>query len=585
VQLIVSNIFVTQILQGLKRHKFQVFLVLSLVFLAKISVIALPFVLKLIVDEIPKYQSEIKSAGLIFLPLLAAAYACFFLSTTLFDEAKEYLSEKLIQPLVAEIGGSAFSRLINLPENVLLSNKSGALMRDIDRGLKAMQSLSTLFIHTILPTFLEIIFVTAFCFYSYDHWVVSIIIFGILVHGTITLIGAESLAKEKVKLNEVDSASAAKLGEAVTNSETIKLFSAEKYETREFLDLLNSYSTHAIRFQYKYSRLRALQQTVIAVVLGVLLVRSSYMAMNNQMSAGEFVLLIALAMQVLLPISFIGSVWKEALRLKADISKLSSLFSIPLPKAQRNCTPILVDGPPSISFSHVSFSYEGERSVLEDISFDIPAGGLVALVGASGSGKSTIARLILGFLRPTTGLIEINGQRASEDALKLFRANVGVVPQNVTLFHGSVASNIAYGNRSATLEEIKCVSHLAQIDRFINSLADGYKTEVGERGLKLSGGERQMLGIARALITNPQMLILDEASSSMDPISEARFIESAITARQGRTCLIIAHRLSTVMQADEILVLDNGVITERGTHQSLSKSGDRYKALWAAQNS
>jgi ABC-type transport system involved in Fe-S cluster assembly fused permease/ATPase subunit len=580
-----NNIYKTQILDGLKKHKLQVLFILLLVLLAKISVIGLPFILKLIIDEIPKYQLEHLSGGLIYLPLLAVGYASFFLSTTLFDEAKVYFSEKLIQPMVAEIGACAFNKLLNLPEAYILSNKSGAVMRDIDRGLKAMQSLSTLFIHTIMPTFLELLFVTIFCFFNYDYWITFIIFSGVFLHGTITVKGSHALAIEKVKLNEADSASAAKLGEAVTNSETIKLFAAEAYETQEFLSSLNSYSTHAIKFQFMHSRLRAYQQLVIAIVLAALLVRASFLAMHNLMSAGEFVLLNALAMQVLLPISFLGSTWKEALRLKADISRLSDLFKIESPNYNALSTnSFLGAAPPSIRFDKVSFLYDGGPAILVDASFWIPSGKFVALVGLSGSGKTTITKLLLGFLSPTSGNIEINQIITNQLARQQFMTFVGVVPQNVTLFHGSVAANIAYGKRSASREEIVNVARLAQIDNFIDSLSSGYETEVGERGLKLSGGERQMLGIARALINDPKMLILDEASSSLDSISESRFIQSAIKARGYRTCLVIAHRLSTIMQADEILVLDNGSIVEQGTHDALLKKDGRYASLWRAQN-
>ena len=581
-----NNFYKTLVLDCFKKHGPQVLLILFLVVLAKITVIGLPFLLKLIVDEIPEYQSHRIESELIYLPLLAIAYASFFLATTLFDEAKEYLSEKLIQPIVAKVGANAFDKLINLPDDYLISNKSGAVMRDIDRGLKGLQSLSTLFIHTIIPTFFELLFITIFCFFTYDIWISATIIIGLIIHGFITLIGSEKLSKEKIKLNEVDSASAALLGEAVTNSETIKLFSAEKHETAKFLGALNAYSSHAIRFQFLHAKLRALQQTVIAVILGILLVRASFLAMNNQMTAGEFVLLAALAMQVLLPISFLGSIWKEAMRLFADVSKLSELLKYPSIsyKSESNIGKIS-DLPPSIMFKGVTFGYGDGANVVNNVTFSIPSGGLVALVGASGSGKTTITKLFLGFIEPKSGEIQINGTTTTQQDRRDFREFVGVVPQNVTLFHGTIASNIAYGKRDASIVEIKAAAQMAQMDSFIAMLPEGYSTQVGERGLKLSGGERQMLGIARALINNPKLLILDEASSALDSLSESRFVESALTARQGRTCLVIAHRLSMVTQADLILVLNNGAIVESGTHISLLEKRGNYAALWAAQNS
>jgi len=581
----VNNFYKKLIFDSFKKHAPQVLLILFLVVLAKITVIGLPFLLKLIVDEIPEYQSHRLEGELIYLPLLAIAYASFFLSTTLFDESKEYLSEKLIQPIVAKVGANAFDKLINLPDDYLISKKSGAVMRDIDRGLKGLQSLSTIFIHTIIPTFFELLFVSVFCFFTYDIWISATIVIGILIHGLITLVGSETLSKEKIKLNEVDSASAALLGEAVNNSETIKLFSAEDYESEKFLGALNAYSSQAIRFQFLHSRLRAVQQTVIAVVLGILLVRASFLAMNNLMTAGQFVLLVALAMQVLLPVSFLGSIWKEAMRLLADVSKLSELLEAPSTSYNVPTTPKeIAEVPPTVSFNNVTFAYGDDENFLSDITFSIPSGGVTALVGASGSGKTTITRLLLGFVDQKSGEIRFNGNTTTQQERRLYRRHVGVVPQNVTLFHGTIASNIAYGKRSASMSEIEAAAKLAQIDGFITTLPKGYSTQVGERGLKLSGGQRQMLGIARALINNPKLLILDEASSALDSLSESRFIESALTARQGRTCIVIAHRLSMVTQADLILVLDKGAIIESGTHISLLEKKGKYAALWAAQS-
>ena len=580
-----NNFYKTLVFDSFKKHGPQVLLILFLVVLSKITVIGLPFLLKLIVDEIPEYQSHGLEGDLIYLPLLAIAYASFFLSTTLFDETKEYLSEKLIQPIVAKVGANAFDKLINLPDDYIISKKSGAVMRDIDRGLKGLQSLSTLFIHTIIPTFFELLFVSVFCFFTYDIWISATIVIGVLIHGLITLVGSETLSKEKIKLNEVDSASAAMLGEAVTNTETIKLFSAEDHETERFLDALNAYSAHAIRFQFLHARLRSVQQTIIAIVLGILLVRASFLAMNNLMTAGQFVLLVALAMQSLLPVSFLGSVWKEALRLRADVTKLFELLE--LPSASYNTKPTpgkTTEAPPSISFNNISFAYGDDENFLSSVTFFIPSGGLAALVGASGSGKTTITKLLLGFIKQKSGEIQINGITTSQQDCCLYRRFVGVVPQNVTLFHGTIASNIAYGKRSASMAEIEAAAKLAQLDGFIATLPAGYSTQVGERGLKLSGGQRQMLGIARALINNPKLLILDEASSALDSLSESRLIESALTARHGRTCMVIAHRLSMVTQADLILVLDKGVIIESGTHLNLLKKKGKYSALWAAQN-
>jgi ABC-type transport system involved in Fe-S cluster assembly fused permease/ATPase subunit len=575
--------YATQILTNLRNHKLKLTTILILVLLAKVFAIALPFTLKLIVDGISEIQNN-DIQKYYYLPLFAIAYACCFLSTTIFDEAKEYLSEKLIQPIVANVGANAFEKLINLPDEFIISNKSGAVMRDIDRGLKALQSLSTLLIHTIFPTLIELIFVITFCFISFDYWISSVILIGIFVHLTITLIGSERLSKEKINLNYADSESAVKLSDAVTNSETIKLFSSEKYETEEFYKSLKKYSSHAIKFQLMHSRLRSLQQIVISIALGIILIRATYLASINQMTAGEFVLLNALAMQVLLPISFFGSVWKEALRLKADVSKLSELFSFPSPNKELNPCEVYLEKSPSIEFKNVAFIYDDGTRVLSDVSFSIPSGTTTAIVGSSGSGKTTIARLLLGFLEPTRGSIFINEAQFNQVERQNFRSQIGVVPQNVVLFHGTIASNISYGKRTATLAEIQKSAKDAQLESVINGLVKGYETEVGERGMKLSGGERQRLGIARALLNNPKVLILDEASSSLDSISEAQFIQGSINAQEDRTCLIIAHRLSSIMHADQILVIDKGQVVEQGSHESLLREKGMYAALWRAQN-
>lgn len=579
-----NKVYKKLLLDGVKEHKLGISLILAAVLLTKLASMSPPFILKIIIDKIPSYQTAVD--GFNYLPLLAITYATCFFSATIFEEIKEYFSQKLIQPQIVEVGTKAFNSLINLPEEFSLTNKSGAVMRDIDRGLKSAQSLATLIVHTILPTFLEVILVTIYCFIFYDLWISITIFMGVILYSSLTILGSKVLTEQKELLNSSDSEGAAKLGEAITNSETIKLFRAEEYETKQYSSLLTSYSDKAIRYQFLHAKFRSLQQVVIAIVLSAILVQASFLAMNHKMSAGDFVLLNALVMQILMPISFLGYVWKEALRFTADIKKLSDIFEYP-------STPIIEGAlkenvlltAPSVEFRGVSFSYLKDQEILRDVSFSIPRGKVIALVGGSGSGKTTIAKLLLGFLDPSTGSIVIDGKSTTLQERQVYREYIGVVPQNVVLFHGTISANIAYGKRDATQSEIEMVAQETKIDSLINALPMGYETEVGERGLKLSGGERQMMGIARALIKNPVMLVLDEASSSLDSISEAKFIEGALKAKGDRTCLIIAHRLSTIKTADEIIVLEGGTVVERGSHDVLLVKNGIYASLWHAQSS
>jgi ATP-binding cassette subfamily B protein len=555
-------------------------LTLIFVALAKISALSAPFALKFIIDTAA--NSSTQDQVVIIVLSLVFAYVLALFSTTLFDELKSVVAEKTVQPIIASVGKSVFSKLIDQPHDKLIKNSFGATIKDIDRGLKSLQSLVALSIHTIFPLIVEVIAMTVFTVFYFDLYFGMLLIIGIIFHIYFTISSTNKLNISREKLNTHDSALSGKFTEAINNIETIKIFKSEKYETLRFTSIFHSYAREAINYQLTYTKVRLIQQTIICIILLALLSRAGWSLSNGLISLGDFVLINAMAMQVLIPISFVGTVWKDFTQFIIDVKIFSPFLEDSKSTLQLNKEEIKIEKI-SIKFSNVSFSYNGIEPNVKDISLDIPNGSLVAIVGSSGSGKSTILKLMAGLIKPDSGSIFFNDKELTPNTLEVYTRAMAMVPQNVVLFHGSISENIIYSNRQTSEEAMVAASKSAQLHSRVIQFADGYKTSVGERGLRLSGGERQLLGLTRALLKNPKILLLDEPSSALDAKTEAKLIEDSLLSASSLTRVVVTHRLNSIRKADKIYVVDTGRIIEQGTHEELLNKNGTYAKLWDSQ--
>jgi len=566
------------VLAHLRTRKIKVLLTFLLVALAKLSALSAPFALKFIVDTTSAKTPDDKVA--VIVTALVIAYILALFATTLFDELKSVVAETTVQPLIARVGSRVFSRLINQPHEAVIKRSFGETIKEIDRGLKSLQSLIALSIHTIFPLFVELAILIALIVFYYDFYLAILLIAGIALHLYFTLTSITNLAESREKLNAHDSALSGKFSESINNLETIKIFQSEKFETSRFTSQFHYYTREAVRFQVTYSKVRVVQQAIICGILLILMIRAGWSLSHGDMTSGDFVLLNAMAMQVLIPITFVGTVWKDFTQFAVDIKALSHLLSDTKLTATQKQIP-LTDA--CIELVDVSFTYNRIEPALNKVSLNIPTGSFVAIVGSSGSGKSTILKLMAGLISPHEGKILVNGKALDQKTINSYKQSMAMVPQNVVLFHGSIAENIRYSNRHATYDDMIAASVSAQLHSRITKFPGGYGTPVGERGLLLSGGERQLLGLARALLKNPKILLLDEPSSALDAKTEARWIEFSLLKNTSITRVVVTHRLNSIVSADKIYVVDAGCVIDQGTHAELIGRSGVYSTLWDSQ--
>lgn len=568
------------IIKYIKKRKYNVFLILFLVSLAKICSLSTPFALKYIVDTTTA-QPPSDEIMLVVIALVIFYVIAFFL-TTLFDELKSVAAEITIQPLIANIGNNVFSQLISQPHELLIKKSFGETIKDIDRGLKSLQSMIALSIHTIIPLSIELIFIIVFTMVFYDLYYGLILITGIILHIYFTLTSVNNIAESRKKLNKYDSELFGNLTESINNLETIKIFKAEKFETQRFTKKFHEYTREAIKFQLTYSKIRITQQAIICGILLMIMLRAGFNLANGHISSGDFVLINAMAMQILIPIIFVGTIWRDFAQFTVDVKAFSHLINLNVTKAiikQKSTTLKEV----SVKLSNVNYTYSGNESTLKNISIDVPKGSFIGIVGSSGSGKSTILKLMAGLIKPDNGKILVNGEELDSNSIKSFEESMAMVPQNVVLFHGSIADNIKYSSRRSTDEDIINASKSAQLHKRVSNFPQGYNTSVGERGLRLSGGERQLIGMARAFIKEPKIIFLDEPSSALDPETEAKWIEDSLMSTKEITRVVVTHRLNTISRADNIYVIESGCVMESGTHIELIKINGLYANLWNSQ--
>jgi ATP-binding cassette subfamily B protein len=569
---------IRSLLPYLWEFKGRVSLALLLLVMAKLASVGVPLVLKEVVDVLDQPQD------MLVLPvLLVMGYGVLRLCSTLFGEIRDAIFAKVTQRAIRRVAIKVFDHLHALSLRFHLERQTGGVSRDIERGSRGISFLLNFMLFNILPTLLEIGLVAVILLSNYDIWFSVIIFTTLAAYIALTLIITEWRMIFRRTMNDMDSKANTRAIDSLLNYETVKYFGNELWEAQRYDEHLQKWETAAVRNQTSLAALNAGQSAIIALGVTLLMLLASDGVVKGSMSLGDLVLVNAFMLQLYMPLHFLGFVYREIKHSLADMEKMFTLLMESEEIKDKSGASDLVKGDASVRFENVNFSYEPNRQILFDMSFDIPAGHNIAVVGHSGSGKSTISRLLFRFYEVTSGCILVNNQDIRNITQKSLRASIGIVPQDTVLFNESIYYNIAYGRPDASCEEVFEAAKSAHIHNFIESLPDKYETTVGERGLKLSGGEKQRVAIARAILKRPEILIFDEATSALDSKSEKAIQEELKRIAANRTTLTIAHRLSTIADADQILVMDRGKIIERGSHQELLVAKGFYAHMWKLQ--
>ncbi len=556
----------------------RVVLALAFLALAKVATVSVPLVLKEIVDALTPSQATLA------LPVfLLLAYGALRLANSTFGELRDMVFAKVTQRSIRRVALRVFEHLHNLSLRFHLERQTGGMSRDIERGTAGIRFLLNFMLFNILPTILEIGFVAVILLVKYDPWFCVVTLATLVVYIAFTLVVTEWRMIFRRNMNEMDSKANTRAIDSLLNYETVKYFGNEGFEARRYDETLQSWEKAAVRNQTSLSLLNTGQGAVIAVGVTILMLMAGQGVVRGTMSIGDLVLVNAFLIQLYMPLHFLGFVYREIRHSLADMERMFGLLGQHTEVSDAPDARELKVSGGAIRFEHVSFGYDIRRQILQDISFDVPAGHKVAVVGASGAGKSTLSRLLFRFYDATTGRILIDGQDIRAVTQKSLRRAIGIVPQDTVLFNDTIYYNIAYGRPEAVRGEIIEAARAAHIDQFVESTPDKYDTIVGERGLKLSGGEKQRVAIARTLLKNPPILVFDEATSALDSRTEKAIQAELLEIATNHTTLVIAHRLSTIMDADQILVMDHGRIVERGTHNELLLRNGAYAHMWALQ--
>lgn len=562
--------------------KWRVLLALVCLVLAKVANVAVPMVLKELIDGLTITPE--RPASLLALPIgLLVAYGLLRLSTTAFTELREFFFAKVTQRAVRKIALKVFRHLHALSLRFHLNRQTGGVTRDIERGTRGISSLVSFTLFSILPTLVEISLVLGYLSVQYDWWFSAITVVALVVYIGFTVVVTEWRTHFRRTMNELDSKANVRAIDSLLNYETVKYFGNEDYEAQRYDEGLQRYERAAVRSQNSLSLLNTGQSLIIATAVSMMLWRATLGVINGSMSLGDLVLVNAFMIQLYIPLNFLGVIYRELKQSLADMERMFTLLDQHREVADVPGAEALKIANAELRFEHVNFSYESKRQILFDVDFTVPAGTTTAVVGHSGSGKSTLARLLFRFYDVNDGAIRIDGQDLRQITQTSLRQSIGIVPQDTVLFNDTIEYNIAYGRPGASHEEIVSAARAAYIHDFIMSLPDGYQTTVGERGLKLSGGEKQRVAIARTLLKNPAILVFDEATSALDSQAEQAIQAQLKEIARDRTTLVIAHRLSTIADAQQILVMSNGRIVERGTHAQLLATGGLYADMWERQ--
>jgi ATP-binding cassette subfamily B protein len=563
--------------------RWRIAFALSCLVAAKVANVGVPLVLKGIVDALD-VRDDTARAALVVPVALLAAYGLLRLGVTLFTELREIVFARVTHDASRTITLQVFRHLLSLSLRFHLDRQIGGMSRDIERGAQGISSLISFTLYSVLPTLIEVLLVVGYLWFNYDGWFAGIAIGALTLYvvWTIKLTGWRTQFRRLV--NEQDSRANTRAIDALLNYETVRYFGNEGFEASRYDDNLQAKMRAAIRSQASLGLLNLGQSLIIAAAVTLLLWRATAGVVDGSMTLGDLVLVNAFMIQLYAPLNFLGVLYREIRQALTDMERMFRLLG-----QQReiddapNAPALALAGAPAVRFERVSFAYDAARPILHEVDFEIAPGTTTAVVGASGAGKSTLARLLFRFYEAGEGRITIAGQDIRSVTQASLRAAIGIVPQDTVLFNDTIRYNIAYAKPGASNEEIVAAARAARLHDFVEALPAGYDTVVGERGLKLSGGEKQRVAVARALLKNPPVLVLDEATSALDSRNERAIQDALRLAAADRTALVIAHRLSTVADAAQILVMAEGRIVERGTHWQLLRAGGEYARLWALQ--
>lgn len=576
---------IKNLLPYLTAYKARIIFTLLCLVIAKAANLGVPILLKKIVDTMS--ISTTHKALLVVPVSLIVAYGLLRLSSSIFSELRELIFSKVTEQAVRQVGLQVFNHLHDLSLRFHLSRQTGGMTRDIERGTRGIQSLISFSLYSIIPTLIELTMVLGYLFYAYNIWFVIVTFIALVCYVLFTIVVTEWRTHFRREMNNLDSKANQNAVDSLINFETVKYFGNEKYESERYDINLKKYAQAAVKSQKSLAFLNFGQQSIIVVGLMCILGLASQGVASGQMTIGDLVLVNVLMIQLYIPLNFLGVLYREMKQSLTDIDRMFNLLGTDKEIADEpNAQALQIHSPelgPLVSFKDVCFYYEKNRDILNQVTFDMLPGQTTAVVGQSGAGKSTLSRLLFRFYDVQSGAIYIDGQNIKTVKQASLRQAIGIVPQDTVLFNDTIGFNIAYGKPGASQAEIESAAKSAQIHNFITSLPNGYNTDVGERGLKLSGGEKQRVAIARTLLKNPALLVFDEATSALDSESERLIQKELNELAKNHTTLIIAHRLSTITHAHQILVISAGRIVERGTHESLLMLGQRYAEMWRVQ--
>ncbi len=566
-----------------KSIKIRVSLAILCLLFAKVANVGTPPILGYAVDSLTELSQGINIYMLIPLALIIS-YGMARVAALAFGELRNAIFSKVAQNAITQLTLNTFKHLHSLSLQFHLGRQTGALSKFIDRGTKGVNFLLNYVLFNVIPTIIEIFLVAGILAFIYGLKYAFVTLITIILYVIVTFTVTQWRLQFRRRMNAADNAVSTKLIDSLLNFETVKYFNNEEHEYRRLFESLDQYEIESIKNQYSLSYLNIFQTVVIMTGITIMLSMSAFDIRAGNITIGGFVVINAYMLQLYQPLNFFGTVYREIRQSLTDMENLFTLWE-EKPNLRDGAEKLLEIEEASIRFENVSFDYDARRTIIKDISFEVPNGKKVALVGPTGAGKSTISRLLFRFYDPKQGDVYINNQNIKDISQQSLRKHIGVVPQDTVLFNDTIYYNISYGNPNANEEEIYNAAKSADIHNFIINLPDGYQTIVGERGLKLSGGEKQRVAIARAILKNPSIFFFDEATSALDSTTEKEIQKNLQAISKNRTTLVIAHRLSTAADADEILVLEQGEITERGNHEELLSKKGKYSEMWNKQKS